>query len=674
MHLFRKIKYLAGTGGLTLLITVMLLVFPAWVRGGTLRKFLTPYPWLAVIILFIFLLVPYLRKTSHSHGCTLVRQQIQRILRDPIFYLGAALLCQLYVQWWNSGKVRILLEEESQKVTFCPPYIDWLPGAVDTTRSWDMVVWFFPAFVALLIVRHSFSRPQMVRILFWGMIINASFLAIFGLIAPILSKNYPQWLTPILPRQPVFFFSTFGYPNHAGSFFILHLGLACGLFFYYYTNRKQEARLLVKGGTLLFIILLQFYAIILTRSRYAMIFSGLMAASFIFYLLYLSLWKNRGRKLKSFIITSVVILFMVIGSFALYLTAKSDILTELSTMSKPGKFIEEQFDLRFWQSVAAVKMWWDYPIFGIGGGSYREYLLQYVTDRKKRYIAANWRGMANVHNDFMEFLCEFGIVGIGLLMAVLILLVTKILNTKEWKRGFILFGLLGLSGVLIHSLIDLPFRSPPVIIAFVVVLAGYGMIGQVQEKVTEKKGSITRFLTRFVNFYSILFLSVSIVLWWACTPTRQKVSQNIVREVKREYEAELIIPRYNNVNPGISRNASPGLLRSLWWAKLVYAEYKYIHLLSAKINFDLYRNARTTNEKNAKSYLKEAFRSSLAASRFTTYADVEFVRLHTAILDALGYYLEESWCLRCLRKKYPKDIRVNLLVREYYVRRPYLCR
>ena len=195
-----------------------------------------------------------------------------------------------------------------------------------------------------------------------------------------------------------------------------------------------------------------------------------------------------------------------------------------------------------------------------------------------------------------------------------------------------------------------------------------------EEEIIKKKGSFTSFVTRFVNFYTILFLFISIVVWWVLTPVRQNISRNIVRDVDKKYDAKLITPRYDKVTPGVSQNASSALLRSLWWAKLLYAVYKDLYLLSAKINFDLYRNARANNEKAAKSCLNEALRSSLAARRFNTYRDIEFVKLHTAVLDALGYILEESWCVKCLSDSYPKDIRVNLLVREFYFRRPYLYR
>jgi O-antigen ligase len=573
-----------------------------------------------------------------------------------------------------------LLEEESKKTAFSPPYIDWLPGAVDTSHSWDMLVWFFPAFVALLVVRHGFHRPRRVRMLFWGMVINASLLAIFGLIAPILVKHNPTWLTLILhPAQSqhqIHFFSTFCYSNNAGSFFILHFGLVCGLFFYY-TRKKDEARAKLKSVILLIIIMLFFLAIHLTRCRFAILFSWMIALVFALYFLLVVSRKKSGRKRKTMITAVTCIGLSIIISFTLYMKTNKGLTSKLSAMLKPGKFIEEQFNLKFWQVEAAAKMWRDYPFFGVGGRGFREHLLQYVGDPKKRYFAKNYRGMAYVHNDFMQFLCEFGIVGTGLLMAVFFLLAAKIAVSKEKKEGFVLFGVLGLCGVLIHSLIDLPFRSPPVIIAFTVVLAGYSKLCQPQQhkrEMANDTSSFTGFVTRFVNFYTILLVFVFILAWWALSPVRKNVSKDIVREVERTYEAALVSPRHDNVTPPKSRNASPALLRSLWWAKLLYSDYKKPHLLSARINFDLYRSTKEKNAKKAKGYLKEAFRSSLAARRFTNYGDIGFIKLHTAVLDALGYYLEESWCVLNLREFYPKDIRVNLLVREFYFRRPYLYR
>ncbi len=668
---------LTGANVLILIVFISILLFPTWRRGGTIREYITPYLGMAVTAFFIFLLSPYLRRTSHRHGKSLVDDRIKETLRDPIFYIGVFFLVPLYIQWWNSGKVYIL-ENKAREILYSPSVIDWLPGAVNTLKSWDMLVWFFPAFVLLLMVRHGFPGKRMFIIMSWSMAVNSAFLGIIGIIAPLQGNKYLSWLTsiPVLPPDPRSSFSTFGYANHAASFFLLHLGLTCGLFFYYYIDRNQHRRIPLKTGILLMIILLQFYALHRCHSCYGMIFSWMIMAFFVFYGLYLSIRENPKRRVKSGFIVTGVILLLAVGLAGLYFTARGDILSELSTMKKPGKYLKEQSAEKLWYMSAALDIWRHSPVFGIGGGSYSEYLRYYERPNSNQYIKTHAPGKANVHNDFIQFLCEFGIVGIGLLTATLVLLAVKIVKNKEWKQSFALFGLLGMSGVLIQSLMDAPFRNPSVIISFVVILAGYGTLqhqGQNSE-VSYKKDSFTNFVTRFVNFYTILFLFIIIVSWWVLSPVRQKISRDIVREVEREYYAKLITPQYDNVTPGKSQNASPALLGSLWPARLLYGELRDLHLLSTKINFDLYRNATSSNEKNARNYLLEAFRSSVSAKQFTTDTDTDFIKIYTAILDELGYYIEESRCLNTLLYSSPDDIRINLLVREYYLRRPHLIR
>jgi O-antigen ligase len=652
---------------LILIVIVLLLVFPTWRRGGTIREYITPYLGMAVAAFFIFLLSPYLRRISHHHGKLLVEERIRGILKDPIFYIGALFLVLLYIQWLNSGKV-YTLENKAREVLFSPAPIDWLPGAVNTLKSWDMLVWFFPVFAALLMVRHGFPGTRLIMAVSWSMTINSAFLGIIGIIAPLLGKKYLSWLSfiLILPPGSRSSFSTFGYSNHAASFFLLHLGLACGLFLY--------RRIIIKTGILLMIILLEFYALQLTRSRFGIIFSWVIAAFFVFYWLYLFMKRIPKKRLKSVFITWAVIFLTAAGSIGFYLTTKAGILSELSTMTKPGKFIKEESDIKLWYISSALDIWRHHPIFGVGGGGFGDYLLYYERPLSKKYIVLHRPGKANVHNDFVQFLCEFGIVGVVLLAAVLVLLAAKLLKNKEWKQCYVFFGLLGMSMVLIQGLIDLPFRNPAVLISFAVMLTGYGTLkpGQLKKEVSAQKRSFTPFVTRFVNFYTIIFFFIIISVWWALTPVRQKMSRDIVREVEKSYYAQLIIPPYDHVTPGKSGNASPSLLRSLWPAELLYGEFKDLHLLSARINFDLYRDSKANNEEDAGKYLLKAFRCSLAAQQFTNDADIDFINIYTAVLDELGYYLEESRALKALLDSYPDDIRLNLLVREYYVRRPHL--
>jgi hypothetical protein len=679
-----KGQVLTGADIVLLAAIISLLLFPTWRRGGTIREYIAPYLGMAVAAFFIFLLSPYLRRTSHRHGMSLVEDRIKAILRDPIFYIGALFLVSLYIQWWNSGKVYIL-EDKALEVMFSPAAIDWLPGAVNTLKSWDMLVWFFPAFVLLLMVRHGCPGKWSLIIVSWIMAVNSSFLAIIGIIAPLMGKKYLSWLTSILvlPPHSSASFSTFGYANHAASFFLLHLGLTCGLFFYYCINRKQHRRIPVKTGLSLMIILVQFYTLHRCRSIYGMIFSWLIMAVFVFYGLYLFSRENRERKIKPGFIVTGVILLVVTGISGLYLTGKSDILSEFSTMREPGKYIKEQAAVKLFFISAAVDLWRHNPVFGIGGGSYGEYLIYYERPNSNKYIRTHAPGKANTHNDFFQFLCEFGILGLGLLMAALVLLTAKIAKNKAWQQGLVLFGLLGMSGILIQGSMDLPFRNPSVLMSFVFLLAVYGTLDHRQQpgEISSKKGSVTPLVTRLINFYTVLFLFIIVAAWWTLTPVRQKISGDMVRGVDKLYRAQLITPQYDRVTPGRSPNASASMIVSLLPAKLLYGDSKDLHLLSAKIYFDLYRNSKPDpgkdnagkdNEKNAKKYLLEAFHSALAAKRYTTYADIDFIAVYTAVLDELGYYLEEGRTLKALLDSSPDDIRVNLLVREYYIRRPHL--
>jgi hypothetical protein len=158
-----------------------------------------------------------------------------------------------------------------------------------------MLILFVPAFTALMILRHGFSKPRMVMIVMWSMIINASLLAVLGLLTLFVFKDIPPWLPSILPQKETFSFAIFSYPNHGGSYFILHLGLACGLFFYYFSTSKQghlfprppgkgelkkqaaAAGFSLKKAVLPVIILLMFSAAIMTQARFAILFSPLMA-------------------------------------------------------------------------------------------------------------------------------------------------------------------------------------------------------------------------------------------------------------------------------------------------------------------------------------------------------------------------------------------------------------
>lgn len=469
---------LNGRDWLLIIMTLFLLIFPSWVRGGADRESLAHYPQIAVFAFFLFLISPYLRRTSHSQGIALIREQMRYILRDPFFYLGVALLCQLVIQWWLAGNVPAVSPAVEQ-FTASSTHMDSFPPAAERIMRWDMLILFVPAFTAAIILRHGFSKPRMVMIAMWSMIINASLLAVLGLLTLFVFKDHPLWLVPILPQQESFSFAIFSYPNHGGSYFILHLGLACGLFFYYFSTREQgllfprppgkATGFSIKKAVLSVIILLMFSASILTQVRFSILFSPLMALGFIWQVLYTIIKQKRYFP----VVRGLMVFLSLVGiiCFFFLLQAHRGTRFELSSMSQPGKFIKQELKARLWAVEAAVRIWKGHPLFGVGGGGFRKYICQYAKIPKKTYIC-----LYHVHNDFFQFLCEFGIFGLGMILGGLVVLAAGIFFSKKCKTTFIFFGLLGTAGVVIQSLIDLPFLSPPVLAAFMAILAGFGVL------------------------------------------------------------------------------------------------------------------------------------------------------------------------------------------------------
>ena len=87
-------------------------------------------------------------------------------------------------------------------------------------------------------------------------------------------------------------------------------------------------------------------------------------------------------------------------------------------------------------------------------------------------------GYANAHNDAMQFLCEFGIVGSELMLIATFAFAWPFLQQlrRNITPALTLAGV-GLLAALLHSLIDLPFRNPGILYAWLAVCGVAGVIG-----------------------------------------------------------------------------------------------------------------------------------------------------------------------------------------------------
>ena len=180
-------------------------------------------------------------------------------------------------------------------------------------------------------------------------------------------------------------------------------------------------------------------------------------------------------------LSGVLILIALFLSVSVY--APPEVQDELATLTTRGVADRVSGKGQYHERVATAMMR-DFPLFGVGGWGYRHFCQSYMT--KKEMAGLQSVGGANVHNDYLQFTAEHGIVGFSLIAFAFLLLVRSI--WRGWASAYehyrfartertpvspqavyavdpaVFFAVLGALALLLHALGDCPLRSPPVLV------------------------------------------------------------------------------------------------------------------------------------------------------------------------------------------------------------------
>jgi O-antigen ligase len=429
----------------------MLLLYPAWLRGGTYIPCQPPLVWIGLAILLCLI--------------ASARSRVQGwrnlfLLTEPIFYFGIGFLALLIIQWANAGR-QLVFDTAQAKWIYTLPPVPWLPSAITRKEAGEMLVWFFPAWALLLALRSGFFGRRTLKHLYVLMAGNAALVALFGIVQYLSGTHSIYWIQPL--DCP--FFASFGYANHAGAFFTLMFAISAGLLSRRFVTKQfgGRARWLV---LLTVCALLNFLGANLSLSRAAILLVWSLAAFVVLYTL-LKTWATL-RPVQKLNVIAAVAATALLAAFLVAATAKKEIGKELSTLhpgDRSANVIGGEWGLL---RQAAFKMWQEHPGFGVGGWGFRYLLGWYIPPDQWHEIRV---GDASVHNDTLQFLAEFGSVGSGFMTATVLVLLVPALKKRPWEKPLPLIALLGLGATFVHSMIDLPFRSPAILYSWLAILA-----------------------------------------------------------------------------------------------------------------------------------------------------------------------------------------------------------
>ncbi len=448
-----------------LAIHVGLLCFASWYgvsqpRGVGHRSLL----WLALLALEALVLLPSVRR-----GETLADARLRvgcALLRDPFLYLGLAVLGMVVIQWLNSGCTLVYLPD-ADIWQFSRPPVPWLPSSIDPKIAFSRVAISLACVTAGLVLRLGVNRSGKRYLLQAA----SAFSGIVGFQLVWRASAGTAPYADLASHPPA---------CNAGSFFGFWLLVGMGVYLDALCRRQR-------GTELLFVLAFvgNLAAMLFFASSWAILAYGIAGMLFaVYWLFFVGLHQTKATQVKLFLATAFVIAGTAVA--LIYVFPGNPVTEKLGSLASWKESWNTLMAERDTRVTAGLKIWKACPWVGTGGDGFFHYVGTVVDGKGWALLR---RDQAYVRNDQLQFLCEYGAFGAGLLLALVIALLIPILyrlrlawqagSAVEYESRLLLFRLspLVVAGILAASLcfaeswLASPLQSPAVLTSWLMVMS-----------------------------------------------------------------------------------------------------------------------------------------------------------------------------------------------------------
>lgn len=429
-------------------------------------NFLKPvtWVWLSLLAIEAFVLLPSVRR-----GETLVdaRARVAHgAFWDPFFYVGITLVVFAGIQWLNSGRKLCYLPDANIWRFNLPPVV-WLPSCVDAKDGLQNLCVLVAAVVGGVLLRQGVS-PAAKR-----MLLQAASACSGGLALVWVARAMQgEWTAGFLQGR--------GVANPLGSFFGFWLVMGLGGVVDAQSRVQRGAVWLYAFafiGNLLGVLVFASWPILSVYLVTAILLFG-------YWLAYLRIYVERTFQLKLFLVTLLCVAVIAVSFFHVF--QRNPLLSEMNAWFSFNEEVAKltgTLDLRV---SAALKIWNDSPWTGVGPGGFRHFIGTVIKSKEWALVRTD---CSYVYNDSIQFLCEHGVLGLGLMSALVITLMIPICYRARlvWLFGsgdmndgrryvfrlspFVVTGVTATTFLALESLIASPFRSPALLISWLYVMA-----------------------------------------------------------------------------------------------------------------------------------------------------------------------------------------------------------
>jgi O-antigen ligase len=449
-----------NSGIYTAIFTIELLLTASWMTGG--RAGFAPYAMIGLSFLSIFpLIASFIHRRSDS--------EISAKLLVP----WLTLLCLSCISLFNTSFRRISnLAEKDNLWTLQGRFlkiepIHFLPSTVDAARTLIFLALLTGLMLLSVTIFACIKKRSHIRFILNLICINGFVLSITGIVFKVLGTDK---ILGFIPWKTNSFFATFRYHNHWGAFILLCLFSSLALFAWNW--KKNGKRIANRGNQSPFYLLVSFVFLLtlpISTSR-AAILAAVIMTLYLAAVLLLKLFQKNAVT-AAFKLLSVFALIICMSGTIFFVSKnffRGEVLNtkEQIELALSGK----TFDLRVPLMRDSVHLILQKPLFGWGYHSFGYIFPLVASDDFYIYSKTKPVRVEFTHNDYLQNMIEFGIIGFLLLISVPITVFLHI--RKNGKRNTISFFLFcGIASILIMAMYDFPLSNPAVLAHFVIIFS-----------------------------------------------------------------------------------------------------------------------------------------------------------------------------------------------------------
>ena len=454
------------------------LVFLPWAYGG-MRIWSHVVALVLALAAFVVALLPRYYDDRSTGEQPFWLYTWPKLLRFPLFWLGLVFLGYVAIQAINPA-----WEYQTDGVVFwmrnIPENSHWPAGMRAPLAQWNpwrMLMIYSTVWLTVCALWIATTRRRTLHLILTTIAANGLVLAMLGLIYRMKNNGKFLWF---LEPPTHYFVASIPYKNHAATYFNLVVAVTLALGFWVYLRDERRMEKSSPAPLYGFAAAIMAMMVIFSFSRAGVILMICMVAAT---LAALGLYEfRRGAEKRSFAISFALLLVLAgfVGVTA-YALGVDRVIARFENLF--GEHRRMSIDARIIVRDATLEMARDRLAYGWGAGCFRFGFPIYQMRYDK--IAYDWQHQRmfweHAHNDWVQVLAEFGIVGCSIIASLLACAVAYAVRSRFWRNPVAAVLAIALATTLLHAWVDFPFQNPAILTTWCVFFIGLILWAELDE-------------------------------------------------------------------------------------------------------------------------------------------------------------------------------------------------